>query len=417
MSTTRARKRSRSRPRPQVLQKPRGVIHPRVQHVGPEHFGIVRVACAKARSKWMRGDFSGNVRVPPTVVEHNRADLDAPIAQLRHAVQSHARGDILIAVERTGRYHRPVQCAFAAAGFAVRIVHPVATKQFRQPSDPGYKTDDTDRAAIHRAAVNGFALVEADLDESWKALQLRIRHRRDRVVKTTILCCQIRAHRDAALPGFAACFDKLWDSACAEHLARPFAAPPDLAAAGLVGLCRSLDEAGVRYQHRPPVRVLAWAAQAAAPDLAAARHRRLALALDDDRRHKAQGIQGLERALASGLSRTPYILLRSFPGIHVVSAADRAGAMGPLGHYATARAIAGRAGPRPCRYQRDQVDHADGPLVRNCNRELRAAILGIADNLVCCNHHCNVVAARGRSAGKDPRPTRVKVALRLCRIA
>jgi hypothetical protein len=50
MAKTRSHKRSRSRPQ-QVLQKPRGVIHPRVQKVGPEHFGIVSVDCAKARGR------------------------------------------------------------------------------------------------------------------------------------------------------------------------------------------------------------------------------------------------------------------------------------------------------------------------------------------------------------------------------
>jgi hypothetical protein len=46
----------------------------------------------------------------------------------------------------------------------------------------------------------------------------------------------------------AACFDKLWDSGCAWHLLRQFAAPQDIANAGLAGLCRSLDTAPVRYQ-------------------------------------------------------------------------------------------------------------------------------------------------------------------------
>jgi hypothetical protein len=54
----------------EFLQKPRGVIHPRVQKVGPEHFGIVCVDCAKARSKWMLADFYGKVHVPPTEVAH-----------------------------------------------------------------------------------------------------------------------------------------------------------------------------------------------------------------------------------------------------------------------------------------------------------------------------------------------------------
>jgi transposase len=55
--------------------------------------------------------------------------------------------------------------------------------------------------------------------------------------------------------------------------------------------------------------------------------------------------------------------------------------------------------------------------VRNCNRSLRAAILGIADNLIVCNHHFQALATQWGAQGKDPRHTRVKVALRFCRIA
>jgi transposase len=284
MATARSRKRSRS---PQeVLQKPRGVIHPRVQKVGPEHFGIVSVDCAKARSKWMLCDFYGNVLIAPTIVAHTRAGLNAAVAQVRQALAAQALHDCLVAVERTGRYHRPVQRAFAAAGFEVRIVHPFATKQFRQPSDPGYKTDDTDLAAIHRAAVNGFALVESGLDDTWKTLQLLIGHRRDLVFTASLVSCQIREHLEAAFPGFAACFEKLWDRACAWHLVQHFAGPQELCAAGLTELCRSLDAANVRYQTPMIQRILEWAATAAAPDQAAAQHRAILLALNDDRTRK-----------------------------------------------------------------------------------------------------------------------------------
>jgi transposase len=173
----------------------------------------------------------------------------------------------------------------------------------------------------------------------------------------------------------------------------------------------------VRY-HCPTVRrIVAWAQAAAAPDLAAAQHRAIALALNDDRNRKTQEILGLERVIASRLVNTPYILLLSFPGINVVSAADYAGEMGPMENYATARCITGRAGLRPCRYQSDHVDHANGPLVRNCNRKLRAAILGIADNLVCCNQHFNLLGHHWKAAGKDPRDVRIRVANRFCRIS
>ena len=53
-------------------------------------------------------------------------------------------------------------------------------------------------------------------------MQLLIRHRRDLVRKGAALNCQIREHLDAALPGFAACFDKLWDSPVPWHLLRHF---------------------------------------------------------------------------------------------------------------------------------------------------------------------------------------------------
>jgi transposase len=416
MATRTARKHARSRP-PDVVQKPRGTFHPRVQKVGPEHFGIVVVDCAKARSKWMLADFYGNVLVAPTVVEHNRPAFTDAVATIRDAARRHDLKDLLVAVERTGRYHHAPKRAFTAAGFEVRVVHPFATKQFRQPADPSNKTDDTDLAALHRATVSGFALLDPVPDESWKTLQLLERHRRDLVFKSTALSCQIREHRDAAFPGFAACFDKLWDSACAWHLVRHFASPAELLAAGPTALAHSLDKADVGYQMRTIHKVIEWARQATAPDVAATHHCRIALALYDDRAQKAREIQALERDLAGLLARTPYLLLLAIPGINVVSAADFAGEMGPIANYANHRAITGRAGLCPSRYQSDRVDKTDGPLRKRCNRRLRAAILQIADNLVTCNHHFGALAHDWRNQGKGPKDIRVRVAARFCRIA
>jgi len=416
MATIRPRRRS-SRRRPSVsVGKPRGVLHPRVQQVGPEHFGIVCFDCAKARSKFLLADFYGRVLISPTVVAHNRLDLDAAVAQVRQAFATHQLCDGLVAIERTGRYHRVVQRTFAAAGFETRILHPFVTKQYRQPVDPGNKTDDTDLAAIHRATVTGCALLEATRDETWTTLQLVIRHRRDLVCKGAALNCQIRDHLEAALPGFAACFDKLWESQIPWHLLRHFPTAEQLRAAGVTALCRSLCQAGIRFQQRTVQTVLDWAEQAAPGDVAASQHLRFALALYDDRQRKTQEIQALEREIAGRLVQTPYVLLLSFPGINVVSAADFAGEMGPIEHYANPKSITGRAGLRPSRYQSDQVDKA-GPLVRNCNRALRAAILGIADNLILCNHHFQALATRWASQGKNPRDTHVRVGLRFCRIA
>src|SRR5438132_877251 len=51
-----------------VLQKPNGQLTPRVQAVSPEHFGIVAIDCAKARSRFFLADFYGRVLLEPTTL-------------------------------------------------------------------------------------------------------------------------------------------------------------------------------------------------------------------------------------------------------------------------------------------------------------------------------------------------------------
>ena len=107
---------NRRKPQPHALHKPRGVVHPRVQAVGPEHFAFVCVDCAKARSKIMFADFYGRVLLEPTTVEHNRSGFDTALKSVRDAMARHHIKDVIVVVERTGRYHGPVQRAFRRGG-------------------------------------------------------------------------------------------------------------------------------------------------------------------------------------------------------------------------------------------------------------------------------------------------------------
>jgi hypothetical protein len=113
--------------------------------------------------------------------------------------------------------------------------------------------------------------------------------------------------------------------------------------------------------------------------------------------------------------KTPYILLLSHPGIHVKSASELAGEMGPIEHYAHAKAITGRAGLFPSRYQSDEVDRADGPLARFRNARLRAASMRVADNLVKCNAHFHGKFQLWKQRGVDARDIRCRVANRALR--
>jgi transposase len=114
--------------------------------------------------------------------------------------------------------------------------------------------------------------------------------------------------------------------------------------------------------------------------------------------------------------RTPYVLLLSFPGINLVTAAEFAGEMGPIRNSPSDQAITGRAGLYPSRYPSDQVDHT-GPLVSRANRSLRYVLLLIGENLVKCNAHFRGLAKAWRAAGVDQRAIVVRAAKRFCRIA
>lgn len=54
---TRSKKRKSAGSKKRFIGKPTGQIQERVQAVGPQHFGVVAVDCAKRRSKWMLCDF------------------------------------------------------------------------------------------------------------------------------------------------------------------------------------------------------------------------------------------------------------------------------------------------------------------------------------------------------------------------
>lgn len=416
------RTRSRSRKfRQAVLGKPDGVIQPRVQQVGPEHFGIVAIDCAKARSKWMLADFYGKVLIPPTTVEHQRTQLDLAICQLRQAREQHHLQDLIVCVEMTGTYHKPVWRAFRKAGFETRLVHPFASSHYRMPEHGDVKTDDNDLAAIFRAAVNGFGLIEKEIQEVYLEMQILCRHRRDLVNKKSKLQCQIRHHLEHCLPGFAALFDgdNLWTQATPVPLLKAIAlrggTPAAVTEAGQSGVTKWLKDASVRFHAKTVERVVVWAANAASHDAMTRSYTRVWQALLEDWQAKQQQIAALERDIASVLVQTPYLLLLSHPGINVISAAELGGELGPIENYASAKAMSGRAGLFPSRYQSDEVDRG-GNLSRFRNGRLRRAWMMVAENMVKCNAYWRAKAAAWKAKGHDPRDIRCRIANRLTRI-
>jgi len=404
-----------------VLGKPSGIIQPRVQEVGPQHFGVVSIDCGKARSKWLLADFFGNVLIPPTEVEHRATNFKLMVSSIRSAIERHQLKDIVVCVEMTGTYHKPVFRAMKKAGFETRLVHPFASSHYRLAQHGDVKTDDNDLAAIFRAAVNGFGLIQKEVPAIYSELQILCRHRRDLVQKKSKLQSQIRHHLQQCLPGFCDLFegDKLWQQTTPIPLLKALAArggtAHQLVQAGFEGVCQWFIDAGIKFRKPAVERVILWAADAASHDAMAPTHTLVWQSLIDDWTSKKSQITELEIKIANVLVQTPYILLLSHPGINVVSAAELAGELGPIENYASAKAISGRAGLFPSRYQSDGVDRG-GKLSRFRNGRLRAAWMLVADNMIKCNQYWQLKSANWRTQGHDPRDIRCRIANRMTRV-
>lgn len=394
----------------------KGGLGARVQAVGPEHFGVVAVDCAKHSSRWRLADFYGRCLIPPTTLAHRAADLDAAIQTIKNASQEHQLADLVVVVERTGRYHAVVKRAFDKTGFEVRIIDPLATHQFRKPVHAGNKTDDTDLEAIHDAAAHGLGLVPVAWPPEFLPLQDWARHRRDLVEKISRLRCQIREHLHAIMPGYAELFDNVFTVRIGLVVPLQFTVAA-LREAQLVQLADLARDAGVRCQRSTLETILAWARNAPEPDDRPALRQAVLADLIADLHAKQDQIAHAERALATLLVKTPYLVLLSMPGLNVVTAADFAAEAGPITAYAGARAITGRAGLYPTRYQSGPVDRSDGPLVPRGNRRLRQAILRIADTLMRCNDHFRLLARTLEQRDMPGPKVHIAVGNRFTRIA
>src|ERR1700678_1986730 len=238
----------------------------------------------------MVAHFYGRVIVEPTIIEHDQPGFAAAIQRVRDAVARHGVKDLIIVIERTGRYHGPVQRAFANAGFEVRILHPYTTKQFPHPADPGNKTDDTDLSAIHRAAVNGFGLSEHEPDPLFVRLQLLARHRRRVVQKNVVLRQQMLEHLHSYMPGYARCFMDIFDSEIQLWVANSLGTAAEILHAGIEGLAQQLRKHKIT-SHKPTLeKIVAWARSAPSAEEPALLHRRFFVDLDADRLAKLQMI-------------------------------------------------------------------------------------------------------------------------------
>jgi len=363
-------------------------------------------------------NFYGRVLIEPTTVEHTQGSLQAMTQRVAEACKTQGLTDSIVAVEMTGIYHKPVQRAFRKANFDTRIVHPFASNHYRRPLHPDQKTDDNDLEAIFHAAIKGYGLATLPVAEVYQSLQASSRHRHNLVKQRSRLMVQIRRLLHQAMPGFADLWEdgKLFHKSIALPVALQFSSADAIGKAGTRGIAKYLQQTKIRFQMRTIERIVAWSRTAAEPSELAWMHTAQWRQLNQVRQLFDQQIVAVEREMAGFLVKTPYLLLLSVTGINIVSAARLAGEAGPIEHYASAAAINGRAGLYPSRYQSDEVDHADGTLVRQCNRKLRGAAMLVAENLIKCHPYYRGLSALWAQQKVDPRDRRCRIANRAMRM-
>jgi len=397
-------------------QKVNSAFLERARAVGAERFGILTVDPAKQRSAVKLTNYYGQELMAPLVVEHTDRDLKALVETVKREQQEHGLGDLVVGVERTGRYHAPIRRALELH-WTVQMLHPFATKQLRQPVDPGQKTDPNDLNAMTRGMIVGYGAEEPGLPERWLEWRLVSRERENFVRKTATLRNQMKERLEALLPGYAALFGAFWQAPVALAVAERYPSAAALLQAGPDTILEALRHDGQATRRDTVARLLEWARNAPTPDPCADLNHRLLRGEFGLLRHLESALRAFECDLVQYLVDTPFVLLISIPGIHVVSSASYAAELGPLEHYLTPKNISGRAGLYPSRYQSDETDRADGPLVSRRNARLRDAIMEIAHNLIRCNHYFEAWAEVRRRQHWPARKLDLAVATRFIRIS
>jgi len=330
-------------------------------------------------------NFFGESLWQPEPVRNHRIALEKMITEIEEQMQAHGLTELVVGIERTGRWHHPIKQMVKKQKWPVKMIHPFTTKQLRQPASLGIKTDPVDLTAIQRAMICGYGTEELELPELWLEFRSFSRMRTDLAKKRSCLKTQCAGLMEALLPGYTDLFDDLWKTPTTAALIEAYPSAQKLLRAGADRILKKLSKMGVTSRRVTVERVRAWASQAAPADPGPAVNHRILCDYLALIRQLTILIDRYEIDLLRYLVQTPVALLLSITGINVVSASDYGSEMGPHEHYIGPKNVTGRAGLFPSRFQSDETDHADGPVVAGRNARLRQAILGVARNLLSRN--------------------------------
>jgi transposase len=281
----------------------------------------------------------------PFPFENNLHGLRRLVELCRDAMKQAGATRVVVAVESTGHYWKPLARFLRKQGIPVVLVNPYHVKRTKETEDnTPAKTDRKDARLIARMARDGKYLTCMLPEGAYADLRWLSQARRNKVQKLNALVNQLHALLDQFFPEFPGLFSKLLGMTPVRLLELcPF--PSDVLEFSVEQLFAKLKDSGVRARKKALERVRCAAAESIGitEGLPAAR---LVLKSILDELHFWQAqIEQIEQAMAHALGQTGVgSFLVSIPGIGPISAAIFLGEVGDLSQYEDWRQIRRLAG-------------------------------------------------------------------------
>jgi transposase len=308
-------------------------------------------------------------------------------------------GQVKVAVEAAGHYHRPVLDYRWPPGWEVLELNPAhVAEQRRVAGRRRVKTDAIDLEAITELVLAGRGQPAGSTPQLLGEIGAWAAHRTRRVAVRTATKNQLLAQLDRAFPGLTRVLPDVLATKIGRLIAAELADPARVRALGPSRLIRFARAREVRLRRELAERLVA-AAREALPVADAAAARRVlaadvALLADLD----AQ-IAAAETELAVLIPPSPFSTLTTVPGWGMVRVANYAAALGDPNRWPGPRQIYRAAGLSPMQYE-SAGKRRDGTISREGSVALRRALIDLGMGLWLHDEAAKTYAAGLKSRGK-----------------
>lgn len=375
---------------------------------------VVAVDVGKTAALFSVTDAARHLLVSPTEFTMNRSGLGGAAASVMAAVP--VSGQVKVAVEAAGHYHRPVLDHLWPDGWEVLELNPAhVAEQRRVQGRRRVKTDVIDLEAITELALSGHGRAIADRDVVIGELSAWAGHRSRRITTRTATKNQLLGQLDRAFPGLTLALPDVLGTKIGRLVAAEFSDPSRLAALGVNRLIRFAAVRDLQLRRSVAERLVAAARDALPTRDAAIARQILAADLNLLADLDAQ-IQVAEAALAVLLPRSPFSTLTTVPGWGVVRAANYAAALGDPYRWPGPRQIYRASGLSPMQYE-SAHKRRDGGISREGSVALRRALIDLGLGLWLTEPAAKAYAGGLKARGKRGGVIACALAHRATRIA